>query len=97
MGYPKAVSIVIFMNVEMNRLIGRCLQELRTEKSLTQIEVATRLGKPQSYVSKIETGERNLYLSELFSYAGALEMDARGLVGSLENKIYAAGHPNLYH
>lgn len=75
------------MNVEMNRLIGSCLQKLRAEKAMTQIEVADRLGKPQSYVSKIEIGERNLYLSELFSYANALGMSACELVSILEDEM----------
>lgn len=92
MGYPKAVSIVCSMNVEMNRLIGKCLQEVRASKSLTQVEVAIRLGKPQSYVSKIETGERNLYLSELFSYAGALGISASNLVSILEDSTRMAQH-----
>jgi transcriptional regulator with XRE-family HTH domain len=36
------------------------LKELRTTKGLNQGQVAARLGVPQSYVSKYETGERRL-------------------------------------
>lgn len=36
------------------------LVELREAKGLTQTDIALQLGKPQSYVSKYERGERRL-------------------------------------
>lgn len=41
------------------------LRQIRTERGLTQIEVAKRLGVPQSYVSKYESGERRLDILEV--------------------------------
>lgn len=41
------------------------LREVRTEAKLTQADLASRLGKPQSFVSKYESGERRLDLIEL--------------------------------
>lgn len=41
------------------------LRQARLEASLTQQQVAERLGKPQSFVSKIETGERRVDIVEL--------------------------------
>ena len=41
------------------------LRDFRARAALTQTEVATALGKPQSYVSKYESGERRLDLVEL--------------------------------
>lgn len=37
----------------------------RNRRGLTQADVARRLGKPQSYVSKVEAGERRLDVIEL--------------------------------
>ena len=41
------------------------LRKIRKQAGLTQLELANNLGKPQSYVSKYESGERNLDLIEL--------------------------------
>jgi transcriptional regulator with XRE-family HTH domain len=41
------------------------LRQAREAAKLTQVEVAQRLGKPQSYVSKVETGERRIDPIEL--------------------------------
>jgi len=41
------------------------LKQARLQASLTQAEVAIRLQKPQSYVSKIESGERRVDIVEL--------------------------------
>lgn len=48
------------------------LIQAREEKSLTQVEVAQRLNKPQSYVSKYERGERRLDILEFIDLAEAL-------------------------
>ncbi|MGE5193186.1 MAG: helix-turn-helix domain-containing protein, partial [Deltaproteobacteria bacterium] len=41
-------------------LFRELLKELRTASKLTQSTLAARLGRPQSYVSKYENGERRL-------------------------------------
>jgi transcriptional regulator with XRE-family HTH domain len=49
---------------EYRRMLER-LREARLAAGLTQTQVAARLGKPQSYVSKIELGERRIDPVEL--------------------------------
>ena len=41
------------------------LKTARIEADLSQQAVADRLGKPQSYISKIESGERRLDVAEM--------------------------------
>jgi transcriptional regulator with XRE-family HTH domain len=45
------------------------LREARVEAGFTQKQVAEKLGKPQSYVSKSEAGERRLDVTELKKFA----------------------------
>jgi transcriptional regulator with XRE-family HTH domain len=42
------------------------LKKARLDAGFTQAEVALRLKKPQSYVSKTESGERRLDIIEVF-------------------------------
>ena len=45
------------------------LRAARLEAGLTQVEVAGALGKPQSFVSRVETGERRLDIVEVEQFA----------------------------
>jgi transcriptional regulator with XRE-family HTH domain len=45
------------------------LREAREAAGLRQVQVAESLGKPQSYVSKIESGERRMDPVELAEFA----------------------------
>ena len=52
--------------------LQKILVEARLAKGLTQTEVAVRLGKPQSFVSKYESGERRLDVVEFVAVCRAL-------------------------
>lgn len=52
------------------------LKQARQGAGLTQAQVAERLGKPQSYVSKVECAERRIDPPELARFA---EVYGRGL------------------
>lgn len=49
---------------EYQKLVEK-LKQARLSAGLTQKEVAKKLGKPQSFVSKVEAGQRRLDLIEL--------------------------------
>ena len=48
---------------------------LREDAELTQRDLATALRRPQSWVSKVELGERRLDLAELIEWCGAIGSD----------------------
>ena len=56
---------------EQQRLVA-LLKSLREEAGLTQIELGKKLRRPQSFVSKYESGQRRLDLVELKALCEAL-------------------------
>ncbi|OLR89538.1 helix-turn-helix domain-containing protein [Actinokineospora bangkokensis] len=60
------------------------LRRLRLEAGLTQVQVAERLGEPQSFVSKYESGERRLDVVELRYVAEAVGSTIDEVVASLD-------------
>ena len=57
------------------QVFRQMLLDARKEKGLQQVEVAERLGKTQSFVSKYERGERRLDFCEFIEIVAALEID----------------------
>jgi len=51
------------------------LKETRLESAILQKDLAKTLKKPQSYISKVESGERNIDVIEFISYCTALGLD----------------------
>ena len=70
-------------SAEYQRLCS-LLRELRHEVGLTQVQVAARLGVPQSFVSKYEAGERRLDVVELGHVAGVLGVSLRDVLDRLD-------------
>lgn len=60
-------------------LIG-FIASARKAAGITQVELAERLGKPQSFVSKVERGERRLDVIEFCELAEALRRDPAKLL-----------------
>lgn len=63
------------------------LRRIREEREVTQLELAERLEVPQSFVSKIETGERRLDVLELRHVCRELGIPLRAFVERLEAEI----------
>jgi ribosome-binding protein aMBF1 (putative translation factor) len=73
LGYLTARDIMPHMaNSKLYKVFEKALTQARHEKGLTQAEVASRLGKPQSFVSKYESGERRLDVIEFIEVCEAL-------------------------
>ena len=63
------------------------IRRLREEKNVTQSALADRLGVPQSFVSKVETGERRLDVLELRTVCAGLQLPLRKFVQMLEAEL----------
>jgi transcriptional regulator with XRE-family HTH domain len=64
----------------------KILVEARREAGLTQVALAKKLGRPQSFVSKFERGERRLDVTEFLDIARALGIDAARTIADLERR-----------
>ena len=82
------------MDVETNKAIGRCLRNERKARKLQQQDVAAAMGRPQSFVSKLENGERKFVLAEIFAYARALGMSAHDLLDDVEGALTLPESPS---
>lgn len=68
------------------RELTALLRSLRAEAGLNQTELAGRLGKPQSFVSKYEAGERRLDDVELEQVCAALGLSLGEFVKRYEGR-----------
>lgn len=63
------------------------LREIRQVANVTQVELAKRLGQSQSFVSKVEIGERRLDLIQLRTICHSLGTTLPVFVAKLEERL----------
>ncbi|MYA46403.1 MAG: helix-turn-helix transcriptional regulator [Acidobacteria bacterium] len=66
-------------------LLLNLLISARKTKAIRQQDLASRLGKPQSFVSKYERGERRLDVIEFVAVCRALHVDPHSILDSLDD------------
>ncbi|MCV9981727.1 helix-turn-helix domain-containing protein [Burkholderia pseudomallei] len=65
--------------------IATLLAALRKQRGLLQQDVADRLGRPQAFVSKVESGARRVDVVELLDFLRALDADPHTFIDALLN------------
>ncbi|MCJ0765369.1 helix-turn-helix domain-containing protein [Variovorax terrae] len=70
--------------------IATLLAQLRKERGWLQQEVAERLGRNQTFVSKYESGARRIDLIELLDILRALEVDPHEFVDQIQSQLATA-------
>ena len=73
---------------DLHTRIVAALTEARRTAKLRQVDLAARLGWPQPYVSRYETGERLLGVDEYVLVARAIGIDPVDLLG----QVLASGY-----
>lgn len=63
------------------------LRQLRIDAGMRQSDIAEQLGKPQSFVSKYESGARRLDLIELRNLCAVLGITVEKLVRRFEAEL----------
>ena len=77
----------MWIAVKDYKIVGACLEAARTRAGVTQVELAKRLKKPQSFVSSYETGQRRIDVLELARIADALDLDPARLAAQIFDGI----------
>jgi transcriptional regulator with XRE-family HTH domain len=90
LGYFKQCSYSVLVQkrpqaIDKQALLD-ALRRVRSEVRLTQAELAARLRRPQSFVSKYESGERRLDLMELSEVCAALGISLEDFVSRVRSK-----------
>lgn len=70
--------------------LQQLLKSLRAEAGVTQQELSVMLGKPQSYVSKYESGERRVDFIEVLEICDALGIEPEHFVNLYRGKVHAS-------
>jgi transcriptional regulator with XRE-family HTH domain len=65
--------------------LNQLLRQVRAEAGICQAELAERLGRRQSFVSKYELGQRRLDLIQLMAVCQAVGITATEFVTRFEN------------
>jgi transcriptional regulator with XRE-family HTH domain len=70
-----------------HQCLVRLLRQIRLGSGLKQVDIATRLRKPQSFVSKYEAGERRLDILELREVCHAIGLTLPEFATRLESQL----------
>jgi len=70
------------------------LKQTRKKAFITQEQLAKCLGQTQSFISKVERGERRLDLVELRAFCNALGVDFPLFVSQLDRILSEGGNSN---
>jgi transcriptional regulator with XRE-family HTH domain len=72
-------------------LFLQLLRDVRTKVGITQEELAERLKQTQSFISKVERGERRLDIVELMAFCKALGISFQYFVTQFEKLLNTKG------
>lgn len=72
---------------DYNKLLG-LLYQLRASSGLRQTDLAERLNVPQSFISKLESGERKLDILEFIVYCETFNMNPIEIFTKLVNLVH---------
>ena len=69
------------------KAVIQSLKQARKRARLTQQQLAKRLGRPQSFVAKYESGERRVDVAEFIAIARAIGADPVRVFSGIVRKV----------
>ena len=74
-----------------HKVIPAVLRQARLKLRLTQKELAEKMGVTRLFISKTESGDRNLTALELIDYCAAVEINVLALISGITNQEFDEG------
>ena len=75
--------------IQREKLLG-LLKRIRQDKGIRQVDLARKLGVPQSFISKYESGDRRLDILELRQVCDAVAISLEEFIRELEESLNEA-------
>jgi transcriptional regulator with XRE-family HTH domain len=75
------------LGTDEHKILLELLKKARIDAGFRQVDLAMKLGVPQSMISKYEVGERRIDLLELRDICSALEVSLPDFVKELETLL----------
>jgi transcriptional regulator with XRE-family HTH domain len=72
------------MSEKLIKAVGDILKQKRKEQRLTQVELGEKVGKPQSYVARVENGGTDVQLSVIYEIISGLGLSLPEFFGDVE-------------
>jgi transcriptional regulator with XRE-family HTH domain len=77
------LNLATTLKSKRHRILIALLIERRKAAAMTQAQLADRLGKSRSFIARLESGHRRVYVVELLKLAEVLGFDAGKVVGKV--------------
>ena len=87
--YPlcRGEAAALWVETEQYKAVGAALAAARRRAQLTQQELARRVGKPQSFVSEYERGQRRIDIIEFILITRILGADPISVLAEIMNTL----------
>jgi ribosome-binding protein aMBF1 (putative translation factor) len=82
--------------VNINAVLAQHLKQARRAAGMSQVQLAYKLQRSQSFVTKVENGHLCLDIAELIKYCRAIDLDPAGLVKNLCDGLLTDGSKRGY-
>jgi transcriptional regulator with XRE-family HTH domain len=77
----------VWIGPDKHKIVGERLEAARKSAGVTQVELAKRLRKPQSFVSSYESGQRRVDLLEFASIVMAIGGDVSAIAADIFSAV----------
>jgi ribosome-binding protein aMBF1 (putative translation factor) len=83
-GYLYGIRTMASVYSDQYQRVINALKKARKERGITQAQLAEALGKPQSFIAKVESGERRLDVVEFVHLAQLVELEPSIIINEIK-------------